>query len=68
MKPAPAPHVPCNTEAERFDKAIALGLWFLYSGVRVAVERTMLRARNVLLASVIYLPLLYGLLLDRPLR
>jgi heme o synthase len=49
--------------------AFALGLWFLYSGVRVAVDRTILRARSVLMASVIYLPLLYGLmLLDRPLR
>src|SRR5712692_1899839 len=47
--------------------ASALGLWFLYSGVRVAAERTILRARGVLLVSVFYLPLLYGLmLLDRP--
>ena len=47
--------------------ALALGLWFLYSGVRVATERSILRARGVLLVSVFYLPLLYGLmLLDRP--
>jgi protoheme IX farnesyltransferase len=47
--------------------ALALGLYFLYSGVRVALDRTMVRARAVLLVSVIYLPLLYGLmLLDRP--
>jgi heme o synthase len=47
--------------------AVALGLAFLYTGVRVAFDRTALRARQVLLASVIYLPLLYGLmLLDRP--
>jgi heme o synthase len=47
--------------------ALALGLWFLYSGVRVALERTMMRARNVLVISVLYLPLIYGLmLLDRP--
>ncbi|MBZ5592406.1 MAG: heme o synthase [Acidobacteriia bacterium] len=47
--------------------ALALGAWFLYSGVRVAADRTILRARSVLLVSVIYLPLLYGLmLLDRP--
>ncbi len=47
--------------------ALALGLMFLYSGLRVALERTALRARKVLLASVMYLPLLYGLmLLDRP--
>ena len=47
--------------------ALVLGLYFLYSGIRVAMDRTILRARSVLLASVIYLPLLYGLmLLDRP--
>ena len=47
--------------------ALALGLYFLYSGVRVARDRTILRARNVLMVSVIYLPLIYGLmLLDRP--
>ncbi|HTS31523.1 MAG TPA: heme o synthase [Bryobacteraceae bacterium] len=47
--------------------ALLLGLWFLYSGVRVAIERTMIRARAVLLTSVLYLPLIYGLMLiDRP--
>ena len=47
--------------------ALVLGLWFLYSGVRVALHPNILRARHVLLASVLYLPLIYGLmLLDRP--
>jgi protoheme IX farnesyltransferase len=47
--------------------ALLLGGWFLYVGVRVAFDRTALRARQVLLASVIYLPLIYGLMvLDRP--
>jgi protoheme IX farnesyltransferase len=47
--------------------ALLLGLWFLYSGVRVALERSLVRARSVLITSVIYLPLIYGLmLLDRP--
>ena len=47
--------------------ALAAGLWFLYSGVRVALERTAVRARCVLVVSVLYLPLIYGLmLLDRP--
>ena len=47
--------------------ALLLGLWFLYAGVRVALERTMARARAVLVASVLYLPLIYGLMLvDRP--
>ncbi len=46
--------------------ALALGLWFLYAGVRVAFDRTILRARRVLMVSVIYLPLIYGLIvLDR---
>lgn len=47
--------------------ALILSLWFLYSGVRVAVERSIGRARKVLVTSVLYLPLIYGLmLLDRP--
>jgi heme o synthase len=47
--------------------AIALGLTFLYAAARAAFDRTNARARQVLLASVVYLPLLYGLLVfDRP--
>jgi protoheme IX farnesyltransferase len=47
--------------------ALLLGLWFLYSGVRVARERSIARARYVLVTSVLYLPLIYGLMLiDRP--
>jgi protoheme IX farnesyltransferase len=50
-----------------FAGALALGLWFLYSGVRVALDRTLARARGVLMASVLYLPLIYGLMLiNRP--
>lgn len=50
-----------------FAGALAGGLWFLRSGLRVAKERTVPRARGVLMVSVLYLPLLYGLmLLDRP--
>jgi protoheme IX farnesyltransferase len=46
--------------------AILLGLYFLRSGVQVFRDRSLLRARAVLLASVLYLPALYGLmLLDR---
>jgi protoheme IX farnesyltransferase len=40
-----------------------LGLWFLYSGVRVALDRTIVRARYVLITSVLYLPAIYGLML-----
>jgi heme o synthase len=47
--------------------ALAMGFYFFYTGLRVSRERSILRARGVLLASVIYLPALYGLmLLDRP--
>ncbi len=42
--------------------ALVLGLYFVYASLRVMNDRTVVRARQVLLASVIYLPLLYGLL------
>jgi heme o synthase len=48
--------------------ALILGGWFLYTGVRVAFDLTNVRARRVLLASIIYLPVIYGLMIfDRPL-
>ncbi len=46
--------------------ALALGLFFLYSGIRVSLDRTRVRARNVLLASVLYLPVLYVLMVLDP--
>jgi protoheme IX farnesyltransferase len=47
--------------------ALILGGWFLYTGVRVAFDLTNVRARHVLLASIIYLPEIYGLMVfDRP--
>jgi protoheme IX farnesyltransferase len=46
--------------------ALGLGGWFLYTGVRVAFDRTNVRARRVLLASVIYLPMIYGLMIFDP--
>ncbi|MBV9264787.1 MAG: protoheme IX farnesyltransferase, partial [Acidobacteriaceae bacterium] len=46
--------------------ATALGGLFLYSGIRVAMDRTRLRARRVLLASVVYLPVLYCLMVLDP--
>jgi len=50
-----------------FIGALILGLVYLYSGIRVALDRTLARARAVLLTSVLYLPLIYSLmLLDRP--
>ena len=46
--------------------ALAIGLLFAYTALRVNLDRTRVRARRVLLSSVIYLPVLYGLmLLDR---
>ena len=43
--------------------AVAIGIYYLYSGTRVAFAHTRQRARHVLLASIIYLPVLYGLML-----
>jgi len=46
--------------------AIAAGLVLLYFGVRLGRERTSVGARRVLLASVLYLPVLLGVMvLDR---
>ena len=46
--------------------AVLAGLMFLYAASRIVKDRTRVRARSVLLASVIYLPVLYGLMvLDR---
>lgn len=49
-----------------FYGAIVLGLLFLYSSVRAALSKSRQEARRLLLASVIYLPLLFILMvLDR---
>lgn len=48
--------------------AVALGLLFVYSGIRMSLDRTRLRARKVLLASVVYLPFLYCLMVFDPIR
>lgn len=48
--------------------ALALGLAFLYSGIQVALNKTRLRARRVLLTSVVYLPVLYILMVFDPVR
>jgi protoheme IX farnesyltransferase len=42
--------------------AVLLGGLVLYTGFRAAFTQTMAHARRVLLASIVYLPLLYGLL------
>src|SRR5919198_4147813 len=45
-----------------FVGAIVLGLLFLYSSLRAAFSRSRQQARRLLLASVLYLPLLFGLM------
>jgi protoheme IX farnesyltransferase len=46
--------------------ALALSSGFLYYGIRLAVSRTNAVARRLLLASIIYLPLVFALMvLDR---
>jgi protoheme IX farnesyltransferase len=45
-----------------FFGACVLGIHVLYSGFRAANNQSLLHARRVLLASIVYLPLLYGLL------
>jgi len=42
--------------------ASILGLWFLFESIRTARAKTRESARRLLLVSVIYLPLLFGLL------
>jgi protoheme IX farnesyltransferase len=50
-----------------FFGALLMGAAFTYSAARMWFDRSAVHARQVLLASVIYLPLLYGLLaIDRP--
>jgi len=45
-----------------FVTALALGLLFLASGIRVALSKSNQHARQLLLASVFYLPLLFGVM------
>ncbi len=47
--------------------ALLLSFTYLYFGLRIASERTLVAARRVLLTSIAYLPLLYILMMaDRP--
>ena len=43
--------------------AVLLGLMYIYSGFRLATTRTNTRARRLVLASVVYLPLVFALLM-----
>ena len=42
--------------------ATLLGLWFLYESIAMARSRTVAKARRLLMVSVLYLPLIFGLL------
>ena len=42
--------------------AILLSAFVLYSGMQAASTRKLVHARGVLWASIVYLPVLYGLL------
>ncbi len=47
--------------------AAAMGVYLLHAGLRAAARRTLPAARAVLIATVIYLPALFGLMvMDRP--
>ena len=48
--------------------ALGMGLMFLYAGVQVLFDKTKLKARRVLLTSVVYLPVLYILMVFDPAR
>jgi protoheme IX farnesyltransferase len=49
-----------------FAGAVVLGLLFIGCSIRAALSLSRQRARDLLLASVVYLPLLFGLMvLDR---
>lgn len=46
-----------------FFGALALGLWFLGSGISLAVTRSNVYARRLLQVSIVYLPLVFALLM-----
>ena len=43
--------------------AFTLGLMYIYSGARLATVKTNIRARRLVLASIVYLPLVFALLM-----
>jgi protoheme IX farnesyltransferase len=45
---------------------LLLGFWLLRAGLKLAFDRTRAHARSVLLASVVYLPILYLLMIVDP--
>lgn len=45
-----------------FEGALAIGAIFLYYSARFALQRSAASARHLLLASILYLPMLFALL------
>lgn len=57
-----APTIAGMTGPVYFYSALFLGAIYLYAGVLLCKERSVPRARRLLLTSVLYLPLLYGVM------
>ncbi|MFA5505549.1 MAG: heme o synthase [Vulcanimicrobiota bacterium] len=57
-----APTLAGMTGPVYFYSALILGLVYLYAGAALCLDRTTAKARKLLLTSVIYLPLLYGVM------
>lgn len=57
-----APTLAGMTGPVYFYSALVLGLVYLYSGAALCLDRTQQKARKLLLTSVVYLPLLYGVM------
>ena len=57
-----APTIAGMTGPVYFYCALVLGLVYLYAGASLCLDRTQAKARKLLLTSVIYLPLLYGVM------
>jgi heme o synthase len=57
-----APTIAGMTGPIYFYCALFLGLVYLYAGAALCLDRTQAKARKLLLTSVVYLPLLYGVM------
>lgn len=57
-----APTIAGMTGPVYFYTALVLGAVYLYAGILLCKERSVPRARRLLLTSVLYLPLLYGVM------
>ena len=57
-----APTMAGMTGTLYFYSALILGIIYLYAGAALCLDRTAKKARKLLLTSVVYLPLLYGVM------